>query len=217
MARNIWRTRACGALAWALVALTLPGCSSWTVTHLTEPAPQKGTPPARSEAIKIRKADGQKLTLNDWIVDGDTLRGTREVWIDYAPVQKPEAIALRDVTLQNGRLEGENLRRFLVARQGEATPVRKPEVRPVALPKQVRVTLANGSKFELERVTVDGDSLRGQVTWASGTHTEAAFALTDVQTITARHTDVPSTVLLCLATGGAGLLLLIIAGASQNK
>ena len=70
--------------------------------------------------LKIRIRGGKKLTLHNWTLDGDTLRGTRDVWVEYEKVRQPEAIALSDVTLRDGEVQGDSLRTYLEAAQREA-------------------------------------------------------------------------------------------------
>lgn len=105
-------------LAWGVTLLIVFGVISWQGARASESA--TSTEKAGSRVLKIRKRDGKKLTLHDWTLEGDTLRGTHEVWVDYERVQKAEAFALSEVTLRDGNLEGDSLRRFLEAMQGEA-------------------------------------------------------------------------------------------------
>jgi len=182
-------------LAWGLIVLTVSGCSSWQAMPMAEPAP--GAPPAVSGELRIRKLDGEKLTLHDWAVDGDSVRGTSEAWVKHQRVTTPEVIALSDLKLQDREAEGDSLRRVL-----EAPPV---------LPEKVRVHLADGTALTVERPRVDGDSLRGLVTPAGsvdGTRLQVAFALKDVQAIQARRPSSGRTVALIL-----GVTILVVAAA----
>ena len=101
--------------------------------------------------LKIRKRDGKKVTLHDWTLDGDTLRGTRDVWVDYEKVRQPQAFALSDVTMNDGKLAGDSLRAYLEARQAvpsadqsrapTALPGTEPPPAPAAAPSLLRVRL----------------------------------------------------------------------------
>lgn len=106
------RLVACGVAAIAISAFGVgPG------VPVSESASSKGA--TESGDLKIRKRDGKKLTLHDWTLDGDTLRGTREVWVEYEKVRQRQSLALSEVTLNDGKLSGDSLRIYLEARQRE--------------------------------------------------------------------------------------------------
>jgi len=185
------------AVAWGLIVLTVSGCSSWQATLVTDPAP--GPPPTKSGELRIRKLDGHRVTLHNWTLEGDTLRGTHEEWEKrvHKRVRVTESVALSDVALQGGRVEGDSLRR------GPS-----PELR-----ENVRVHLADGTMVNLEYASVAGDSLRGRATSAEFAHRadrQVAIALKDVRAIEARRSDSGKTMSLVLVLGFVcGLAVLI--------
>jgi hypothetical protein len=168
--------------------------------------PTPARPRVQAEGIKLRRQDGQKFTLHDWIVEGDTLRGKREVWVEYAPVQQAESIALSDVTLEDGNLRGEELRMALEERERKAAArdAKRTSSRQSELPDKIRIHLADGRIARMDHARVDGDSLRGVRTTISGAYRAerpVAYALKDVRAIEGRRFDTGRTLGLVLLGG----------------
>lgn len=189
-----FRTIACG-----LIALTVSGCSSWQATHLSPPTP--GTTSPRADELKIRKTDGQEVTLVDWSLERDSLRGTQEEWVKHRHVRTHEVIALSEVRLPGSQLQGDSLRKVL-----EAGPI---------LNEACRVKLMDGTTFEMESATVEGDSLRGTMSADVATHQpgrQVALALQDVKTVEVRRHSTGKTAALLL--GGAVLAVAAVLGLS---
>ena len=183
-------------IACGLIASTVLGCSSWQATPLTQPAPGA----TRSDELKIRKPDGKNVTLLNWTLQADTLRGTQEEWVKHERIRTHEVMALSEVRLQGSNLEGDSLRQVL-----EAAP---------ALP-ECRVRLVDGTTLELERATVDADSLRGVMSADPVTHQpsrQVAFALKDVRTVEVRRPSSGKTAALLL--GAAVLVIGAVVGIS---
>jgi len=209
-------------LALVILALAGSGCSSWQALKVSERPVVE--PSASPKSLKLRKSDGKKLTLESWKLEGDTLRGTHEVWVDYEATQQPIAFALSEVTLRDGGLQGESLRRELDAREAAAaaaasrdTVVRASEPRR-ELPKKVRVMLTDGRTFMLEHAVVDGDSLRGGFIPEIPTDTsrpQVTFSLKDVHSIEAHEANTLGTVAL-VALGCAIVLGILTAEAFSN-
>lgn len=181
-------------LACLLAALTLPGCSSWRETPLAEPAPAAARD-AKARALKLRTRDGEKLTLHAWTLEGDTLRGTREVWGKITVHERPAAFAVRDVRLEDVDLADNDLAGML------ASPL---------MAQEVRVHFRDGRWIALESPRVDGDSLRGFARARGGGLRAMAFARTDVRAIETRQFSGGKTVVLfggLMAAGALGILL----------
>jgi hypothetical protein len=184
-------------LAWVLIALTAPGCSTWQTVPMNAQVPASRT--IMPAELKLRTSDGRKITLYNWTLEGDTLRGSREAWEKGARVMKPEAIALSMVDYREGRTDGEVLPEYLAAKQNELVAAREQAAAPPPpkeFPGVTRFRLADGSAIELENAAVDGDSLRGRVpvTTSDPSHRLIILARKDVLYVETEKADTGKTV-----------------------
>ena len=197
-------------LAWLLIALTPAGCSSWRPSPLSPITPN--TAAIQPAPVKLRLADNRTVTVHDWTLEGDTLRGFRESWERGAKLMKPETIALSMVDYREGRTDGEVLSEYLAAKQDELAAAREQATAPPP-PKEFpgvnRFRLVGGSTIELENAVVDGDSLRGRVpvTTSDPSHRLMIFARKDVLYIESNEADTGKTVGLV-----AGIVVVVLAG-----
>ena len=191
------RSIASRVLVWILIALTTAGCSSWRPSPLSPSATI--TAAIHPDPLKLRLADSRTVTLHDWTLEGDTLRGSREAWEKGSKVMKPEAIALSMVAYREGRTDDEVLPEYLAAKQDELAAAREQAAAPPP-PKEFpgvnRFRLVGGSTIELENATVDGDSLRGRVpvTISDPSHRLMILARKDVLYVESKKADTGKTV-----------------------
>jgi hypothetical protein len=182
-------------LACLLAVLLLAGCSTWRGTPLPEAAPgSKANPPM----LKLRTPAGEKVALRAWRVDGDSLRGTREVWGRLTAHQSPVAFALGDVRLEQFGVAGENARAMLLS--------------PM-IGRRVRILFGDGSWMTLESPRADGDSLRGLARAPGGGLRAVAFARSDVRMLEARKFSGGKTAILFVSIVGLAAVGLVVAWA----
>ena len=124
------------ALAWGLIALTAPGCSTFQATPLASltppaagdtlraegPEPHAAQPaPGPPDRVRVRLLDGSEFTLEHPRVDGDSLRGINVPENSherpsigsgkYEPIlgRVPRAVALHDIArIETRKFSGVN-------------------------------------------------------------------------------------------------------------
>jgi len=192
-----FRSDASRVLVWVLIVLNTAGCSSWRPSPLS---PISATPAAiRPDPLKLRLVVNQTITLHDWILEGDTLRGSRESSEKGAKVMKPESIALSMIDYREGRTDDEVLPEYLAAKQEELAAARLQAAAtppPMEFPGVTRFRLVNGSTIKLVYAAVDDDSLRGRVpvTVSDPSHRLMILARKDVLHVESKEADTGKTV-----------------------
>ena len=206
-------------LAWVLIALTAPGCSTWRAVPITAQAPVART--IMPGELKLRTSDGRKITLQDWTLEGDTLRGVREAWVRGANVMQPEVLQVGDIVLRDGGLKGDSLQKYLETEEAELAAARDRAIAEPGspqMPSEVRVRLVKGTTIELVNAVVDGDSLRGRSTPTATDrgYRQTSIALDEIVVVEASHFDGGKTAGFVLGLAvvvlGAALVAYIIGG-----
>lgn len=207
-------SKAIHVLAWLLIALTAPGCSTWQAVPLTAQVPVART--IMPAELKLQTSDGRKITLQNWTLEGDTLRGVREAWVAGANVMQPEVLQVGDVVLRDGGLKGDNLQKYLETKEAELAAARDRAMATSGspqVPSEVRVRLVNGTTIELVNAVVDGDSLRGRSTPTATDrgYRQMSIALEDIAVVEASHFDGGKTAGLGLLVGVVILAAYVVA------